>query len=108
MALEDFPALNEGPAQPGPATFINPRHPPAGTNRQLDPKLTADRPLSTLFYAIGATEGISFATQWDALTWLREHRFPVNDDIKLLGDEDDVIAQCKAWEERRSGLSFEI
>ncbi|MFL5853849.1 MAG: NAD-dependent DNA ligase LigA, partial [Solirubrobacteraceae bacterium] len=84
------------------------RNSAAGTIRQLDPKLTADRPLSTLFYAIGATEGIGFPTQWDALTWLREHRFPVNDDIKLLGDEDDVIAQCKAWEERRSGLSFEI
>jgi DNA ligase (NAD+) len=39
---------------------------------------------------------------------LREHRFPVNDEIKLLDSEDDVVAQCKAWEERRAGLSFEI
>jgi DNA ligase (NAD+) len=108
MALEDFAALNERRAEAGLSTFMNPRNSAAGTIRQLDPKLTADRPLSTLFYAIGATEGIGFQTQWDALTWLREHRFPVNDDIKLLDDEDDVIAQCKAWEERRSGLSFEI
>src|SRR5204862_345982 len=108
MALEDFAALNERRAEAGLSTFMNPRNSAAGTIRPLDPKLTADRPLSTLFYAIGATEGIGFATQWDALTWLREHRFPVNDDIKLLDDEEDVIAQCKAWEDRRSGLSFEI
>ncbi|MFL5973856.1 MAG: NAD-dependent DNA ligase LigA, partial [Solirubrobacterales bacterium] len=108
MALEDFAALNERRAEAGLSTFMNPRNSAAGTIRQLDPKLTADRPLSTLFYAIGATEGIGFPTQWDALTWLREHRFPVNDDVKLLDDEEDVIAQCKAWEDRRSGLSFEI
>jgi DNA ligase (NAD+) len=108
MALEDFAALNERRAEAGLSTFMNPRNSAAGTIRQLDPKLSAQRPLSTLSYAIGATEGIGFATQWDALTWLRDHRFPVNDDIKLLASEEDVVAQCKAWEERRSGLSFEI
>src|ERR671922_2945194 len=108
MALEDFAALNERRAEAGLSTFMNPRNSAAGTIRQLDPKLAADRPLSTLTYAIGATEGIEFSSQWEALTWLREHRFPVNDDIKLLRSEEDVVAQCKAWEERRSGLSFEI
>jgi len=108
MALEDFAALNERRAEAGLSTFMNPRNSAAGTIRQLDPKLSADRPLSTLTYAIGATEGITFASQWEALTWLREHRFPVNDEIKLLDNEEAVVAQCKAWEERRSGLSFEI
>ena len=108
MALEDFAALNERRAEAGLSTFMNPRNSAAGTIRQLDPKLSAERPLSTLSYAIGATEGITFASQWEALTWLREHRFPVNDEIKLLDSEDDVVAQCKAWEERRAGLSFEI
>ncbi|HEX4623912.1 MAG TPA: NAD-dependent DNA ligase LigA [Solirubrobacteraceae bacterium] len=108
MALEDFAALNERRAEAGLSTFMNPRNSAAGTIRQLDPKLSAERPLSTLSYGIGATEGITFASQWEALTWLREHRFPVNDEIKLLDSEDDVVAQCKAWEERRAGLSFEI
>jgi DNA ligase (NAD+) len=108
MALEDFAALNERRAEAGLSTFMNPRNSAAGTIRQLDPKLAAERPLSTLSYAVGATEGITFSSQWEALTWLREHRFPVNDDIKLLADEEEVVAQCKAWEERRSGLSFEI
>jgi DNA ligase (NAD+) len=108
MALEDFAALNERRAEAGLSTFMNPRNSAAGTIRQLDPKLAAERPLSTLAYAIGATEGITFTSQWEALGWLREHRFPVNDDIKLLTDEEEVVAQCKAWEERRSGLSFEI
>ena len=108
MALEDFAALNERRAEAGLSTFMNPRNSAAGTIRQLDPKLSAERPLSTLSYGIGATEGITFASQWEALTWLRDHRFPVNDEIKLLDSEDDVVAQCKAWEERRAGLSFEI
>jgi DNA ligase (NAD+) len=108
MALEDFAALNERRAEAGLSTFMNPRNSAAGTIRQLDPKLSAERPLSTLSYGIGATEGVTFASQWEALTWLREHRFPVNDEIKLLDSEDDVVAQCKAWEERRAGLSFEI
>jgi DNA ligase (NAD+) len=108
MALEDFAALNERRAEAGLSTFMNPRNSAAGTIRQLDPSLTAQRPLSVLAYAIGYTEGIAFGSQWEALEWLREHRFPVNEDIKLLKSEDDVIAQCKAWEERRSGLKFEI
>ena len=87
---------------------MNPRNSAAGTIRQLDPKLAADRPLSFWAYAIGATEGISFATHWDALQWLREHRFPVHPDVVRLDSEDEVVAQCRAWEERRGSLEFEI
>jgi DNA ligase (NAD+) len=87
---------------------MNPRNSAAGTIRQLDPKLAADRPLSFWAYQIGATEGISFSTHWDALQWLREHRFPVHPDVKKLVLEDEVVAQCRSWEERRGSLEFEI
>ena len=87
---------------------MNPRNSAAGTIRQLDPKLAADRPLSFWAYAIGATEGITFEAHWDALEWLREHRFPVHPDVKKLHTEDEVVAQCRAWEERRGSLEFEI
>ena len=60
MSLPDFAALNERRAEAGLSTFMNPRNSAAGTIRQLDPKLAADRPLSFWAYAIGATEGISF------------------------------------------------
>jgi DNA ligase (NAD+) len=108
MSLPDFAALNERRAQAGLSTFMNPRNSAAGTIRQLDPKLTADRPLSVWCYAIGATEGISFEAHWDALEWLREHRFPVHPDVKKLQIEDEVVAQCQSWEQRRGSLDFEI
>ena len=71
MSLPDFAKLNERRAEAGLSTFMNPRNSAAGTIRQLDPKLSADRPLSFWAYAIGATEGITFAAHWDALEWLR-------------------------------------
>jgi DNA ligase (NAD+) len=108
MSLPDFAALNERRAAAGLSTFMNPRNSAAGTIRQLDPKLAADRPLSLWTYGVGATEGVAFDTHWKALDWLREHRFPVHPDVKLLDTEDDVIAQCRAWEERRGLLDFEI
>lgn len=108
MSLSDFAKLNERRAEAGLSTFMNPRNSAAGTIRQLDPKLAAERPLSFWAYAVGATDGISFTTHWDALQWLREHRFPVHPDIKKLRTEDDVVAQCRSWEQRRGSLDFEI
>jgi DNA ligase (NAD+) len=108
MSLPDFAALNERRAEAGLSTFMNPRNSAAGTIRQLDPKLSADRPLSFWAYAIGATEGISFDAHWDALQWLKEHRFPVHPDVKKLTTEDEVVAQCRSWEARRGSLEFEI
>jgi DNA ligase (NAD+) len=108
MSLPDFAALNERRAQAGLSTFMNPRNSAAGTIRQLDPKLAADRPLSLWCYAIGTTEGISFDAHWDGLEWLREHRFPVHPDVRKLNAEEDVVEQCRSWEERRGSLDFEI
>jgi DNA ligase (NAD+) len=108
MSLADFAALNERRAERGLSTFMNPRNSAAGTIRQLDPKLAAERPLSMWCYGIGATEGISFTSHWDALQWLKAHGFRVNDDVKRLTTEDEVVAQCRAWEQRRGQLDFEI
>jgi DNA ligase (NAD+) len=108
MSLPDFAALNERRAQAGLSTFMNPRNSAAGTIRQLDPKLAADRPLSLWCYAIGVTEGLSFEAHWDALEWLRAHRFPVNPDVRKLTDEQELVAQCESWERRRGSLEFEI
>ena len=59
-------------------------------------------------YGIGATEGLTLSTHWENLQWLRDHGFRVNADVKLLDSEDDVVAQCLAWQERRGALDFEI
>jgi DNA ligase (NAD+) len=108
MSLPDFAALNERRAAAGLSTFMNPRNSAAGTIRQLDPKLAAGRPLSFWAYQVGATEGITFDTHYDALEWLRGHRFPVHPDVKKLRSEDQVVAQCRSWERRRGSLDFEI
>jgi DNA ligase (NAD+) len=108
MSLADFAALNERRAEQGLSTFMNPRNSAAGTIRQLDPKLMAERPLSMWSYGVGVTEGISFASHWDALQWLKGHGFRVNDDVARLTTEDEVVARCRSWEQRRGQLDFEI
>jgi DNA ligase (NAD+) len=108
MSLSDFTALNERRAEGGLPTFMNPRNSAAGTIRQLDPQLAAERPLSMWCYAIGATEGIAFESHWESLEWLRNHGFRVNGDVKQLTTEDEVVAQCLGWQERRGALDFEI
>ncbi len=108
MSLGDFAALNERRAAAGRSTFMNPRNAAAGTIRQLDPNAAAERPLSFFAYAIGSVDGLTLSSHHAGLRWLREHGFPVNDDIVVLEDEDAVIARCLAWQERRGGLDFEI
>jgi DNA ligase (NAD+) len=108
MSLPDFAALNERRAEAGLSTFANPRNSAAGTIRQLDPALAAERPLSMWCYGVGAVEGLELSTHWDALQWLRSHGFRVNADVRKLGSEEEVIEQCRAWEERRGVLEFEI
>jgi DNA ligase (NAD+) len=108
MALSDFTALNERRAAAGLSTFMNPRNSAAGTIRQLDPALAAERPLSMWCYGIGATEGLAFGSHWDGLEWLRGHGFRVNGDVKRLGSVEEVVAQCLSWQERRGALDFEI
>jgi len=108
MSLKDFTALNERRAEAGESTFMNPRNSAAGTIRQLDPADAAKRPLSIWCYQVGVAEGLSFTKHSQALEWLREHGFRVNSGIRVLGGEDEVIAQCVDWERRRGELDFEI
>src|SRR6187200_568994 len=65
MSLSDFAALNERRAEAGLSTFMNPRNSAAGTVRQLDPRLAAERPLSLWAYGIGVTEGMTVSSQWE-------------------------------------------
>ena len=108
MSLADFEALNQRRAEQGLSTFMNPRNSAAGTVRQLDPRLAAERPLSMWCYGVGVTEGISFSSHWESLEWLRAHRFRVNPDIVRLRTAEEVVAQCERWRERRGSLDFEI
>ncbi|MGH2832395.1 MAG: NAD-dependent DNA ligase LigA [Solirubrobacteraceae bacterium] len=108
MSTSDFTALNERRAEEGLSTFMNPRNSAAGTIRQLDPADAAKRPLSMWAYQVGVTQGLALQTHFQGLSWLLGHGFPVNRDIKLLDNAEQVIAQCLEWQRRRGELDFEI
>jgi DNA ligase (NAD+) len=108
MSLADFAALNDRRAAAGLSTFMNPRNAAAGTIRQLDPKLAAERPLSMWCYGIGAREGLELGSHYEGLMWLKDHGFRVNGDIVALEEDEAVVQQCLAWQERRGALDFEI
>ncbi|MGH2741300.1 MAG: NAD-dependent DNA ligase LigA [Thermoleophilaceae bacterium] len=108
MPLAAFAKLNEQRAEAGEPTFANPRNSAAGSIRQLDPQLAAARPLSMWCYGVGALEGLSFETHSESLAWLGEHGFRVNRDVEVHDAVDEVVAACRAWEERRDRLDFEI
>ena len=112
MTIADFERLNQAQLAAGERTFANPRNAAAGALRQLDPSLTARRPLRLFCYAI-----VDFApgegdpaprTQWDTLTYLRQLGFPVADIAQRFDDLEAAIAYCEAYIEKRDGLPFEV
>lgn len=103
-----FEHLNEQRAEQGLSTFANPRNAAAGTIRQQDPALAAERPLQIWCYGIGYREGVEHATHSDELDWLRERGFRVNGDIARQADAAEAVARCEWWETRRESLDYEI
>jgi len=104
----DFKSLNERRAAAGEPTFANPRNSAAGSIRQLDPALAAERPLSIWCYGIGASPGLEPPTHSEEVAWLTERGFRVNPDTAHHSDIDSVVKRCLWWEERRDALEFEI
>ena len=108
LPLEAFAQFNEARAAEGLPTFANPRNAAAGSLRQLDPRLTAERPLSVWCYAVGAADGLDATRQEDVLAWLRDAGFPVNPLIEVVDDIDAAAAACARWEERRGDIDYDI
>jgi DNA ligase (NAD+) len=108
LPIADFKALNERRAEAGEPAFANPRNSAAGSIRQLDPNLAAERPLSVWCYGIGATRGLDFATHSEEVEWLREKGFKVNPDTAHHEGIESVVKRCHWWEERRDELDYEI
>jgi DNA ligase (NAD+) len=108
ISLADFEQVNLRRAEAGRSTFMNPRNSAAGAIRQLDPRQSAERPLSMWAYGVGVADGLALASHWEAIEWLRAHGFRVNPDVAKLASDAEVIEHCRAWEERRGQLAFEI
>ncbi len=104
----DFEALNLQRDRIGEPLFANPRNAAAGALRQLDPKITANRPLDAFFYDILFLEGTQVATQMEGFHLLKECKLKINPESKLCQGIDQVIAFCEYWTERRDELPYEI
>lgn len=109
MPVDRFQAMNAERQEAGLPTFANPRNAAAGAVRQLDPSITARRPLSFWAYAIGYLEdGLGIHSQWGALDRLRELGFPVSADARLFPDFEEMLSYCQHWlEEVRKTLNYQ-
>lgn len=107
MPRDLFERLNAERLAQGESPFANPRNAAAGSVRQLDPRITASRPLRFFAYAIGYIEGRELTTQWETLNYLKELGFAVNPDIRLIRDFEEVLAYCEEWMDKRDRLNYE-
>ncbi len=108
IPIREFEELNRKLQEAGEKTYLNPRNTAAGSLRQLDPALTASRPISLLIYQIVHAEGGSIpTTQWDTLKYLRALGFPVTDIARRFTDLSAAIAYAQEWEAQRDTLPYE-
>lgn len=108
MTYADFERLNEERAARGEPLFANPRNAAAGSVRQLDPKITAERKLDIFIYGLGACEGRSFSSHWEALEYLKKCGLKVSDKVRLVKSIEEAIEFCKEWQEKRGDLPFGV
>ncbi len=110
MSKKGFERLNEERASRGEPLFANPRNAAAGSVRQLDPRVTAERPLDIWLYQLGWVEGAPMPVQshWEALQWMRDLGFRVNPHISRASDIEEVLERCAEWERRREELDYDI
>ena len=109
ISRENFLKLNEQKIRQGLPPFANPRNAAAGSLRQLDPKVTAERPLDLfVFSLIQIREGKPLATHWETLQYLRELRFKVNPHVSLISDLEEALSFCRRMNDLRDELPYEI
>ena len=108
LPLSGFRELNERLAGTNQKLAPNPRNAAAGSLRQKNSAITADRPLSTWIYGTGHREGVDFETQFGMLEWLRERGFRTNPYAERLESIEEVAGACREWETRRVELDYEI
>ena len=106
--LAGFDRFNEAQLAAGRKPAPNARNAAAGSLRQLNPAVTASRPLSIYVYGIGVHGNAAPVTQWDTLAWLRGLGFRTNPDAARVESIEEVAEACAAWEARRADLGYEI
>lgn len=110
MPQKGFNALNERSLEHGEKTFANPRNAAAGSLRQLDPKITAKRPLTLNAYGIGIYEADQPLpnTHFDRLQWLKSIGIPVNNEIRLAKGVEQLAEFYTDIQTKRPNLGYDI
>lgn len=110
MPQKGFEALNERALEKGEKTFANPRNAAAGSLRQLDPRITYQRPLEFNAYSIGAYESDDElpTTHFARLQWLKELALPINSEIVLARGRKALLAFYQQIQQKRSNLGYDI
>ena len=108
MLRSAFLRLNEEQAAAGRTVFANPRNSAAGSLRQLDPEVTASRPLRFLAYAWGEMSAMPADTQWEMLRWLKARGFPTNPLSRRCHSLEELLAFHHEIELERARLDYDI
>ncbi len=105
--LDDFSRLNRELEDAGERTYVNPRNTASGALRQLDPNLTASRPIRLMCYDIISADGDIPTRQTEVIAYLEKLGFPVPDGIVYAKDVAGVLEAYEAWVRRRETLPYE-
>jgi DNA ligase (NAD+) len=108
MTKLDFQRLNARREEEGEPTFANPRNASAGSLRQLDPRITAGRPLAMFCHGVGRLEGVMFRTHWDMLQSLARWGFRINPHSATCQGIEAALAYYEQLREQRETLPYEI
>ena len=108
MTHKDFTALNKRQEAAGEKVFANPRNSAAGSVRQLDPSITAARPLHFFAYAWGEASKIPAKTQWDMLGAFKDYGFRVNPLVRRCKTTDELLKFYRDIEAKRASLGYDI
>jgi len=115
IPIKEFDKLNRKLAEAAEKTYLNPRNTAAGSLRQLDPSITASRPLTLLVYQIVSWENDPRTpqspqaprSQWELLEYLKSFGFPVTDVTRRFDNIEEAIAYTITWDKRRDELPYE-
>lgn len=108
LSLEAFKEINQQRIKEGELPFANPRNAAAGSLRQLDPRVTAARPLDFFGYGVGLVEGRSFKSQGEVLTAMRRWGIKINPLTRCCRGIEECIHCFHELEDRRRALGYEI
>lgn len=108
LSLDAFQKINRDREENGEQPFVNPRNAAAGSLRQLDPKVTARRPLSIYCYAPGVVEGAAFSSQHEFLRTAAGWGLPVNPLARVVDSVEGAVAYYNEMQELRESLPYEI